>query len=72
MKFSLNFLVSILIGLLITVSLVYFLGIGGGGSRSGPPVLVATAQIEAGNLIQKTQIKLIITQSISYFIDHPI
>lgn len=59
MKFSLNFLVSILIGLLITVSLVYFLGIGGGGSRSGPPVLVATAQIEAGNLIQKTQIKLI-------------
>jgi hypothetical protein len=47
MKFSLNFLVSILIGLLITVSLVYFLGIGGGGSRSGPPVLVATAQIEA-------------------------
>jgi pilus assembly protein CpaB len=59
MKFSLNFLVSILIGLLITISLVYFLGIGGDGSRSGPPVLVATAQIEAGNLIQKEQIKLI-------------
>lgn len=63
MKFLVNFLVPILIGLFITIALVYFLGIGSGGSSSGPPVIVATAQIEAGNLIQKSQLKLIKWQS---------
>jgi len=62
MKFSMNMIVSIVAGLIMTVVIVYSLGLNGSG-RSGPPIIVAASQIEAGTLIQKKDIKLIYWQN---------
>ena len=58
MKFSLNMMISIGVGLILTVLIVYALGLNGNG-RSGPAIVVASSQIEAGAIIQKKDIKLI-------------
>lgn len=58
MKFSANIVVSILIGLLLTLALVYSLGIGD-KSKSGPPVIVASAAIDAGAVINASNSKVV-------------